>query len=104
MLSKLSTYYILPAMVYSGARKVVITHDAKYKAPIYDDVSKKVVISETPLLMTDRAMLTVIGFCLGAYMFPFHIIKDMRCVEIHLRGLEKKDYDNDDGFMSYILD
>jgi hypothetical protein len=111
-LSRVSTYYILPAMLYSGARKVVLTHDAKYKTPVYDDVTKTVVVRETPLLMTDRALITFLGFGMGAYLFPFHFINDMRCAEIHMRGLEKKDYlveGGDDNsttatFISYVLE
>lgn len=101
--------YLPASMLYSAGHSLMLTHGATYKKYEYKGDGKYKLRYETPMLMSDRALITAYHTILGPLRFPFALYQDICRAEIYLRDLNVDNYEleapstRDVGFANYFL-
>jgi len=84
--------YLMPAAIAVGVgRKCVVLSGACCESSEYDYNLKKVVVTKTPLLVTDKVAIIAIGGVATVLYFPYYLLKDLRGLEMDLRGMSRED-------------
>lgn len=80
--------YIAATACYGAVRKVPYTWNATIR-PFNELEGKRKVV---PMLNTTKACAMAIGAGLGPFLWPWHVLGDMECLEIILTGKDIYDY------------
>lgn len=86
---KISKFYVPCSMLYCGIRKFINTSNVQYKSYTYDQNTNTYITKKSPVLVSDRIIISTISGITGMYIAPICVINDIRKLEIKMRGLEK---------------
>ncbi len=88
----MSRMYLLPTMIGMGViRKCVVLSGACYESSSYDHDLKKKVLTKSPMLLTDKTAIILIGGAATGLYFPFYMLKDLRGLEMDFRGISREE-------------
>lgn len=84
--------YVIAAFSYSAIRKLCYTWNTEYCKTTYDKDTNTLTTKYSPILITDRIVHSTLAGLVGIYLTPWNVAKDIRRMEVAMRGKSWEDY------------